>query len=72
MKIDKMIMRMSKSLAHRVYATSFKWIIAGKVMAIGEPSSAPKNPRNLSISFAKTRPRMAAVKQTVKRETRLP
>ena len=41
-------------------------------MAIGDPSNAPKNPKNLSISYAKTIPSNPAIKTTKKREIRVP
>ena len=69
---DKIITRISKNFAHLVLATNLKWINAGKVIAIGDPSKAPKNPKNLSISAAKSIERAPAKKTTKNREILAP
>ena len=63
-KIDSTIMSQSTNFSNFVVAISRIWIKAGKVIPIGDPSKAPRTPKNFSMSFANTIPRSAADKAT--------
>ena len=69
---DRIIKLISSSFSFQDYATSFKWIKAGSVIAIGDPKSAPKSPKNLSMSDAKAIPSTPANKMTINLENLMP